>query len=735
MGGCTFVAIQSNNPLNMNKPATHLLAKGAANGSVTLVDHTEHVLAAVEKLAHYCQFDEQDRAAARWGAILHDMGKASPIFQKRLTVKRDTFDAPYRHELGSLFFLPLVPEELQGRVIDMIVAHHRSIKGDPRAQGILDLEEEFGSVERVFDMHAEGWEEWSAEAISILEYFGLPVRPISREEAAEAFCAVLEHCRAKPKNSSQWKGLLVAADHLASSVNGEVYGVLERSFITPDLSWYHAPSRRHELYPLSVVETADERPHTLVTAPTGAGKTDFLVRRCRGRVFYMLPFQASINAMFQRFCETVPGDDAVRLLHASSSLVLEQNKLTERAIQNKAGAPLKVLTPYQIASIAFATRGYEAMLVDLQGCDVILDEIHTYTDISRAIVLRIIEVLKHYSCRIHVGTATMPGELKQKVLELLGPEQTYEVSLTEEQLDTFDRHVIHKIADLETAIPVVGSALQANQKVLLVMNQVRRAQELYDQLTEQFPGVPAMLIHSRFMRGQRASLEKQLKKEFDRGEGPCLVVSTQVVEVSLDISFDLMVTEAAPLDSLIQRFGRVNRRRSAQTLHRYKPVYVIAPGEEKGASLPYDHEIVQNSFAALPDGEVLHEREVQALIDEVFVDIKEVSIDLFSQFQDGLWLKKELAHGPRSVLIDAMEIEAACCIRESDKFRYPEAMAEERINLEIPVPLKSIRFRQMEQLRRCGSDPFIVPDSAYDEILGLQLEKTGAENYSTSVII
>ena len=61
-------------------------------------------------------------------------------------------------------------------------------------------------------------------------------------------------------------------------------------------------------------------------------------------------------------------------------------------MQDKAGAPLKVLTPYQVASIAFGTRGYEAMLVDIKGCDVILDEIHTYADISRAIVLRVIEV-------------------------------------------------------------------------------------------------------------------------------------------------------------------------------------------------------------------------------------------------------------------------------------------------------------------------------------------------------
>ena len=101
--------------------------------------------------------------------------------------------------------------------------------------------------------------------------------------------------------------------------------------------------------------------------------------------------------MFERFRATVPGEESVRILHVASRLILvnaKKNNWVERAVQDKAGAPLKVLTPYQVASIAFGTRGFESMLVDLHGCDVILDEIHTYTDVSRAIVLRIIEVVK-----------------------------------------------------------------------------------------------------------------------------------------------------------------------------------------------------------------------------------------------------------------------------------------------------------------------------------------------------
>ena len=97
-----------------------------------------------------------------------------------------------------------------------------------------------------------------------------------------------------------------------------------------------------------------------------------------------------------------------------------------------------------------------------------------------------------------------------------------------------------------------------------------------------------MLIHSRFRRGDRVELETRLKrqfngdgsKEFGDGLCPCLVVSTQVVEVSLDISFDRIITQCAPLDSLIQRFGRVNRKRSKDTIGKYKPVHIIAPHDK-----------------------------------------------------------------------------------------------------------------------------------------------------------
>jgi len=338
---------------------------------------------------------------------------------------------------------------------------------------------------------------------------------------------------------------------MASATESEVELPIDRIFIQPDLAFYN---RQSKLYPLSLVPIDANKKHTIVTAPTGAGKTDFLMRCCKGRVFYTLPFQASINAMYDRIKADLKNTDAqVYLLHAASNLKVKGGSLEESIMQRHVGASVKVLTPHQMASIVFGIKGYEAMAIDLKGCDVILDEIHTYSDVIQAIVLRIVEILVALNCRVHIGTATMPTVLYQKILTLLGgTSQVYEVKLDDRVLETFNRHQVYKLQEKEEAFKVMADSVSEKKKILIVCNQVKRAQEMYDIVSDLYPNIDKMLIHSRYKRKDRARLEDELKKEFNvMDDEPCVVVSTQVVEVSLDISFDVMITECAPIDALI----------------------------------------------------------------------------------------------------------------------------------------------------------------------------------------
>ena len=239
-----------------------------------------------------------------------------------------------------------------------------------------------------------------------------------------------------------------------------------------------------------------------------------------------------------------------------------------------------------------------------------------------------------------------------------------------------------------------------------------------------------MLIHSRFKRGNRNEKENRLigldengesTKEFNTSDKACLVVATQVVEVSLDISFDLMITETAPLDSLIQRFGRINRKRLTVTIGKYKPVYLIPPPDAKKEALPYDLDILKASFNVLPDDEVLHERDLQEKIDVVFPEVDVMDIETHSIFKtNGDVIINKLTHRPKSYLLELLEIDSISCITEDDIENYKQTKYEERMMMEIPARYWSVKdFPQSPY----GNKPFIIPNHSYNAESGFNIDK------------
>ena len=716
----------------MELVCTHIKAKGKPE-ETTLHEHLLDVSLVVEKIAIDLGFD---KTIAMYGAILHDIGKASSVFQSRLNSK-NVPKTPFRHEIASCFFLSIFPTEMHNQLIEMVIAHHKSILHDTGDKGILDLEEVRGDT---FELHITDWNNWKSDALKILNAFGIEVRDISKQEAESSFEEVLNYCETKVRERgySEWRGLLMAGDHFASALSNKTEDYLERIFQTPNLSFF---DRQHTLYPLSLKNSKSEKMHTMVVASTGAGKTDFLFRRCKGRVFYTLPFQASINAMYKRVKNDLSASNPnidIRLLHASSSIVLEGKSKEEKIIQGHVGAAIKVLTPHQIAAIAFGTNGYEAMLLDIKDCDVILDEIHTYTEVTRAIVLKIIEVLKYLNCRIHIGTATMPTLLYNRIIEILGKENVLEVKLEPHELKEFNRHIVHKLTDWSNTQKIIASAIQEDKKILVVCNKVKNAQDQYRLLSEIYSDIPILLLHSRYKKSDRDEKERLLlglnengmpNGNFNTTTKACIVVSTQVVEVSLDISFDLMITEAAPLDALIQRFGRVNRKRNTESIGKFKLIYVLAPPEDKKEALPYDLELINLSYKTLPDGEVLQETELQSKIDTVFTDIDFLTIEQHSVFKEDMrWTIDKLTHNSKAILLDLLDIDSVNCICEADEEDYLKGNAETRSKQTV-----NTRYYVVNKLRQInvGTCPFILPDTAYSQEYGLDVQKAKPEFYNS----
>ena len=708
----------------------HILAKSIENGGITLESHLGSVASFAVLAARHAGMDIE---IARQGALLHDIGKASIVFQRRLKNRPSPLELPFRHEIASLFFLKLSHPELWAPILSMIIAHHKSIYKDISTTGIIDLDIEY--KEDILQFHLTGFSSWVADAIGILTNLNFPgvthETIITEDDAREAYFFALDYCKKSPKGWSPWKGLLIGADHIASAV-GDFKENVPILFATPNVDYYN---RKGDLYPLSLIDSDKAKKHTFVKAPTGAGKTDFLIKRCQGRIFYTLPFQASINAMYERILHDLGGHvEDIRLLHSISQLVINEEHIAKKVIQDKFGASIKVLTPHQLSSIAFGTRGYESILFDLQGSDIILDEIHTYSDIMQSIVLKMVEVLKHVGCRIHIGTATMPSVLEEAIFEILGKEEVQYVQLPDAILTSFNRHKIYKTTTFTNILPVLEEAIEQKKKILIVCNRVSNAQILFERMEEFYPKTAKMLIHSRFKRGDRNRLEKELKDVYNITPHACIVVATQVVEVSLDISFDLMITETAPIDALIQRFGRINRKRTADTIGKYKPIYVIAPPEKNSDCLPYNPKVLKNSFDVLPDnGELLKETELQSLINSVYPEIERLDIDLDAVFVNEKWRLKELCHLPKSALIEKLDIDSVACITQEDDEtgKYRDANKEERILMEIPVRYNSLRWKNLKQ-SNIGTHPFIIPDIAYSSERGLNLTKLGPQNYDTN---
>lgn len=717
-----------------------ILAKGKPDYT-TLYDHLDHVCMATEKFAQHLQLDV---SIARLGAILHDIGKTSPVFQERL---KDDFQfnentLPYRHEIASLLFISLFDDAIHPQLIEMILAHHKSMIRDKGKKGLLDLIEDYGE-EEVFNMHTIDFDKWSGVAEDILESFGVARQNISIEDAFNNYMKVIEYAINLMENEdmSEWRGVLMGGDHFASALIHSTKKVLNHAFENPNLSFYE---RQHKLYPLSLISADSEKKHTIVIAPTGAGKTDYLLRRCHNRrLFYTLPFTASINAMYNRIKEDTKNDNQfldthIRVLHSSSKLQIKRGYRELKLIQSHFGSSVKVLTPHQMANIVFGVNGYEATLLDLKGADIILDEIHTYSDKIQAIVLKIVEMLNHVGCRIHIGTATIPTSLLNKILEILG-DDTDVIKLPKETLDTFDRHILYKHDEFDGLMwGKIKQAIKKNEKVLIVKNRIAHAQELYSEIKEVFEDIPVILLHSRFKRGKRADLEKELLV-LNATNKPCIVVSTQVVEVSLDISFDLMITDCAPIDSLLQRFGRINRKRNENTIGKYKPIYVLAPPDDRKDAMPYTLDIIKKTYEVLPHGRLLMEREIQELIDMVYPNVQPLSVEAEAIFKNGEFNKLvKLEHQPKSMLFEQLGIMATNVILDTDVEEYEKSFSDRKTQLEIPVIYYSIQ-RHVEEgtIAQLESEynrkPFIIPANLYDDCVGLDMK--GLKEYRPSQII
>ena len=263
-----------------------------------------------------------------------------------------------------------------------------------------------------------------------------------------------------------------------------------------------------------------------------------------------------------------------------------------------------MLTPFQLLKAFFGLRGFEMQFAEMAGGLFIFDEIHAYDPHTTALILTMVEKLRQdYGSQFCIMTATMPKFLKKMFISAIG--EVAEVEMSSEKRDQFTRHRVHLFdGGIIDTIPEIVERLETGQRILVVCNTVKQAQTVFEQL--QPIAINPQLLHSRFILRDREEIERKL---IDAD----LLVGTQAVEVSLDIDFDVLFTEPAPIDALIQRFGRVNRRREKGICD----VCICREGGENDKYI-YSTERVKLTLDTFADIDVLYESKVQNLIDTVY---------------------------------------------------------------------------------------------------------------------
>lgn len=648
--------------------------KGAGNKPESLAQHTWDVLA---RLADYIELRPELPTqvgkpylwnALFWAAFLHDFGKALPGFQAMLRKEGERWK--HRHEVFSLAFVEwiaaaLAPEEHQW-VIAAIVSHHKDADEIENDYPLPDNDEEdvlAAHLGRIDSATLHGLWRWinecSSDWIAALgltnQVRNLPVMDKTRAiaEIEQNGVMHIHKCLKQYRrfvqsldNQAQtlWvptivlRGHLINADHSASAHVGRMRRApLDTPAILTSrkLAWDELFEHQRKA---SQIEGS-----ALLIAPTGSGKTEAALlwasRQAHNgtlpRLFYALPYQASMNAMLLRLQESF-GDEHVGLQHGRALLAMYR-MLMEREYDSRQAAKqarwaknlaelnfqsVRVFSPYQMLKGMYRLKGYEAMLSDYHNAAFVFDEIHAYEVKRLAMILKAIEYLhRHYHARFIVMSATFPSLIKKWLQEAL--DSPAEISAASDVFQKFQRHRLQLLSGellADSNLRQIAETARAGKSVLVVCNLVDRAQTAFRELQARLSkdGIPVELLHGRFNMRDRSAKERLIRDatgSTSQNRRSIVLVATQVVEISLDIDLDTIFTDPAPLEALVQRFGRINRQRKQTDL---APVHVYC--EPCDGQKIYDERLVQRTLRILEreDGKPIDESAIGSWLDEIY---------------------------------------------------------------------------------------------------------------------
>lgn len=648
-------------------PLQHIWAKSShepGKDGELLRAHTAHVLARLANFrdrypglpAHGVREDLFDLAG--WSVLLHDVGKCARGFQAMLR-KGPPFG--HRHEVLSLVAVGKldVDEETRGLVAAGVATHHKDQRRVFETYSMVSGERDV-LLDELDAADEAAWPAWlKLLAAEKLGFAPLPALvELDRKTAMNRAFAALKRAVSEAEQTQRassrsaltlrfMRGLVILADHAGSAHES----VARAASLASVAAFKNAAAKRLARGLEPHQEAASQTVgHALLIAPTGSGKTEAaFLWAARQResapgappIFYVLPYRASLNAMRLRVPDYGVREDEVVLQHSTATAALYAVLLNEKEYTPKAAlleakretalgrlmtASVRVLTPYQLLRSIFGLPGHESIWTDAAGGIFVLDELHAYDLPRLGLILAMIELCaQKLGARVLAMSATFPRVLREAMGRVLGGALAL-LQATPETQAAFVRHrLLLSDADLLSSVTLdeVLRRLSAGEAVLVVATTVARAQEFYRAARTRVDPARVSLLHGRFTGRDRSDKEEQLRSEVgtltrDVGKPGVLLVATQVVEVSLDVDFDVLMSDPAPIEALLQRFGRVNRGRRGGLRD-----VVVHTVHAESSQFVYAQASIDATLAVLRPhaGQTVEESAVQGWVDAVYEPI------------------------------------------------------------------------------------------------------------------
>ncbi|WP_326695739.1 CRISPR-associated helicase Cas3' [Streptomyces sp. NBC_01766] len=732
-------------------------------------------------------------------ALLHDAGKIPQGFQRMIG---NTPQPPRiwgeRHEVLSLGFIGLLlgqyPAEGRRWIAAAVAGHHRAFTGGADARKLpvftqygTDSTAEFTA--RFLPADEEqftrlmGWLHRTARASGLPVDEKAPTAGLGEltTQAHEVLDELMDRW-SHPLGYGEEDGdgllavLLLGAVTMADHLSSAHAALHQRHPLPSDYRGRFAErlaAKGHAVRPQQE-QAGDTRGHLLLRSWTASGKTegsllwtrtqiDDLAVRTGGspRVFYVLPYLASINAMTDRLRRELGTADGIGVAHSKAASYHLARSLADgcdhdedrtsaagkahsRAEATKNFLELvRVGTPYQLLRGALAGPVHSSILVDSANSVFILDELHAFDARRLGMILAMMRLWARTGGRVAVLSATLPTALA----ELVGEALQQPVHLVEAP-DTAlapARHRIHTrtshLTD-EASITEIQARLTEGHSVLVVANNVKDAIFLYEALaplcTQLHGENSAYLLHSRYRRMDRNAIETGILDRFEAGgpRRPGLLVGTQALEVSLNIDLDVCHTSAADLEALLQRFGRANRIGALPAV----PVIVHQPayGTRRGsgsvlwADGVYEETPTRLAWDILTrhEGKIVDERMTTTWLDQVYAsdwgkqwhtdvqshqrDFEDAFLTFAQPFDDRTALAENFDaqfDGTEAILSTDQEDYAAALDEAPGNTKTGRLLADEYL---IPMPHWAGGLTRYEKNLKVR-----VIDGDYDPVLGL----------------